>query len=162
MDKHYVYSARTTEKGLALLNKTKGDRSWDEFLNEAMVEHYHLDPKLINLPPSKFLADRAAKKAAKEAEKATKKAEREAAAKAKAEKKAADKKAAAKAGTKKGATKKGGKKAEKPAPKATKKSTKTTKVTLKPGETKHAGGTDVVAPADNTHEVEVPVETVES
>ena len=39
-DKHYVYSARTTEEGLALINKAKGDRGWDGFVNEAICAHY--------------------------------------------------------------------------------------------------------------------------
>jgi hypothetical protein len=48
--KYYVYSARTTEQGLALLNKTKGDRSWDAFISEAVSEHYGLDIAIIALP----------------------------------------------------------------------------------------------------------------
>jgi len=70
--KSYVYSARTTEKGLALLNKTKGTRSWDAFINEAVADHYKLDLGIIGLPPSKFLEEQKAKKAAKVAEKAAK------------------------------------------------------------------------------------------
>ena len=71
-EKHYVYSARTTEKGLALLNKTKGERSWDSFLNEAMAAHYKLDLGVIALPPSKFIADREKAKAQKAADNAAK------------------------------------------------------------------------------------------
>ncbi len=127
-NKHYVYSARTTEKGLALLNKTKGDMSWDQFINEAVAAHYKLDLGIIGLPPSKFLEEQKAKREAKAAEKAQRKADREAKAAAKKAEKAAakkgtktgstkaDKKAAdTKKGGKKGATKKGTKKAEKPA-----------------------------------------------
>lgn len=73
-DKHYVYSARTTEDGLAILNKAKGERSWDSFVSEAVAERYGLDLNVIALPPSKFLAERAERKAAKEAEKKAKKA----------------------------------------------------------------------------------------
>ncbi|MGD1118215.1 MAG: hypothetical protein ABR886_01845 [Dehalococcoidales bacterium] len=72
-NKHYVYSARTTEKGLALLNKTKGDKvSWDAFINEAVAAHYNLDLATITLPPSQWILDRDAKRKAKEAEKAAK------------------------------------------------------------------------------------------
>ena len=83
-NKSYVYSARTTERGLALLNKTKGTRSWDTFINEAVAKHYGLNLDVIGLPPSKFLEEQKAKKAAKEAEKVTKAAEKAAAAKVKA------------------------------------------------------------------------------
>ena len=88
MEKHFVYSARTTEKGLALLNKTKGTRSWDAFINEAVADHYKLDIGIIGLPPSKFLEEQKANKAAKEAAKVTKAAEKAAAAKVKATEKA--------------------------------------------------------------------------
>lgn len=125
-NKHYVYSARTTEKGLALLNKTKGDMSWDQFINDAVAAHYKLDLGIIALPPSKFLeeqkanreakaAEKAQRKADREAKAATKKAEKAAAAKKAGTKKADTKKAADKKGGKKGATKKGTKKAAKPA-----------------------------------------------
>jgi len=87
--KHYVYSARTTEKGLALLNKTKGnDKSWDQFVNDAIAAHYDLPLEVIALPPSKFLEEQKANREAKAAEKTTKKA---AADKAKADKAAAKK-----------------------------------------------------------------------
>jgi len=129
-NKHYVYSARTTEKGLALLNKTKGDMSWDQLINDAVAAHYKLDSGIIALPPSKFLEEQKANREAKAAEKAQRKADREAKAAAKKAEKAAaakkagtktgpakaDKKAAdTKKGGKKGATKKGTKKAAKPA-----------------------------------------------
>lgn len=164
-EKHYVYSARTTEKGLAILNKTKGDRSWDSFLNEAMAAHYHLDLNVISLPPSKFIAERQAKQEQKAKDKAAKVAKVAADKAAKAEaKKAADK---AKADKAKAAKKTGGTKAaEKPASAAAEgkpaakapKATKTTMVKVKPGQTKVTkGGTRVIAPDTNTHEVEVPV-----
>ena len=40
--KHYVYSARTTEDGLAALNKIRQDRviSWDRLINDAVCEKY--------------------------------------------------------------------------------------------------------------------------
>jgi len=136
--KHYVYSARTTEKGLALLNKTKGnDMSWDQFVNEAVAAHYNLPLDVIALPPSKFLEEQKANREAKAAEKAAKKAKAD---KAKA-KKAADKA-----------------KAKKAAAKKTAKATKTTKVTVKPGETKRVGATRIHAAPENTGPVEVPVE----
>lgn len=105
--KHYVYSARTTEKGLALLNKTKGnDQSWDTFISKAVAAYYKLEHDAIALPPSEFLAKQAAGKAAKEAEKAARKAEREAKAAAKAKADKAKKASAEKAKDKKAPTKK--------------------------------------------------------
>jgi hypothetical protein len=93
-EKHYVYSARTTSDGLAVLSKAKGEMGWDSFVNEAVTEHYGLDLGVIALPPSKFLEKQKAKREAREADKAARKAERETKAKAKAgTKKAADKKA---------------------------------------------------------------------
>jgi hypothetical protein len=83
MSGHYVYSARTTEQGLALLNKAKGEKGWDAFVNEAVCQHYGLDPAAINLPPSKYLLEREEKRKAKEAEKARKAAEKKAKAKPK-------------------------------------------------------------------------------
>ncbi|MFA5308214.1 MAG: hypothetical protein WC370_01860 [Dehalococcoidales bacterium] len=92
MDKHYVYSARTTEQGLALLNKTKGDMSWDAFLNNAVATHYGLDIGVIALPPSRFLAERQAAKEQRAKEKAERAAKKEAERTARAEaKKVADK-----------------------------------------------------------------------
>lgn len=72
--KHYVYSARTTEEGLAPPNKIRADRqiSWDMLVNTAVCDHYHLDPVVINLPPSKYLAEREEKRKAREAEKVAK------------------------------------------------------------------------------------------
>ncbi len=71
-EKHYVFSARTTRDGLAVLSKAKGDRGWDNFVNEAVCAHYSLDPAAINLPQSKFLIEREEKRKAKEAEKKSK------------------------------------------------------------------------------------------
>jgi len=82
-EKHYVYSARTTEQGLALINKARGDRGWDEFVNQAVAGHYGLDLAAISLPPRKFLEGQKAKREAKAAEKAQRKADREAEVKAK-------------------------------------------------------------------------------
>ena len=96
MEKHYVYSARTTEAGLRLLNQAKGEMSWDQFLNTAISEHYKLDIGVIGLPPSRFLADRQAARELKAKEKAEKAAKAAADKQAKAEaKRAADKKKAA-------------------------------------------------------------------
>ncbi len=89
-EKHYVYSARTTEQGLALLNKARGDMGWDAFVNEAVAGHYELDLAAISLPPSKFLIEREEKRKAKEAEKVRKAAAKKANVKVeKPEKKAA-------------------------------------------------------------------------
>jgi hypothetical protein len=118
MDKHYVYSARTTEAGLALLNKTKGDMSWDKFISDAVAAHYNLDIGVIALPPSKFLQEQAERKAAREAEKSARAAKREAEKKAKEEAKKTSEKASRK-----------GKAATEPAPKVEKpKVTKTARV----------------------------------
>jgi colicin import membrane protein len=154
MAKQFVYSARTTEKGLALLNKTKdaAGKSWDQFINDAVIAHYKLDAKVVALPPSKFLADREANRAKKEADKAKKTADRKAA----AEKKAADKKAKA------AAAKKGGKKAEKHmanAANALKADSKpaTEAVTVNPGETVvTTAGERVTADKANTKPMVVP------
>ena len=40
MAKHFVYSARTTEEGLALLNNAKGEMGWDSFINEAICRSF--------------------------------------------------------------------------------------------------------------------------
>jgi hypothetical protein len=80
-DKHYVYSSRTTKEGLALFNKSKGDKSWDQFINDAISAHYGLDPPTVNLPPSRFLAEREEKRKVREAEKAKKAAGKKAKAK---------------------------------------------------------------------------------
>ena len=150
--KHYVYSARTTEKGLAILNKAKGDRSWDAFIAEAVAAHYSLDLAKVALPPSKFLADQSAKREKRDADRAKAKAARE----AKAKEKAAAKKAAEKKGAKKPAnvTKAG----KATAPKQSEQETETVDVTVRPGETKVVGHTSVTAPADNSGPVTVPVE----
>ena len=143
--KHYVYSARTTEKGLALLNKTKGTTSWDTFINEAVAAHYKLSLDIINLPPSKFIEERAAKKAAKDSAKAKKLLDK---AMAKTNKKAvevdkaakANKKAAAKPVEKKGTGKK--------APAET--VVEEVKTVLNPGDVKQVGDTIIAASATNT------------
>ena len=72
--KHFVYSSRTTREGLALINKARGDTSWDVFLSQAVAAHYGIDLAAISLPPSKFLEEQKAKRDAREAEKAAKKA----------------------------------------------------------------------------------------
>jgi len=154
MPKHYVYSARTTEKGLALLNKTKGtEKSWDQFINDAVAAHYGLKLDAIALPPSKFLEEQKANREAKAAEKADKALARTAKSmaivndKAKADKAKADK--AKKAKTSKE------KKAAKPADEAP----NITSVTVKPGETiETIAGERVHADADNTGPVEVPTQ----
>lgn len=104
--KHYVYSARTTKEGLALLNKTKGDRSWDAFVNEAIAAHYDLPLTVMTLPLSQYQLDLEKRRAEKDKEKAAKQAERKAKAKAKAAKNEA-KKAVAKKAVKKAAKKTG-------------------------------------------------------
>ena len=86
--KHYVYSARTTKDGLALLVKAKGETGWDQFVNAAVCAQYKLDPAIISMPPSKFELERAKRKAEKEAANAKKAEEvKKATAKKKPEKK---------------------------------------------------------------------------
>ena len=111
-EKHYVYSARTTNEGLALINKARGDRGWDAFINEAVAGHYGIDLAAISLPPSKFLEEQKAKREAKAAEKAAKKAERDAKVKGKG-----------KVDAKKAAAKKANVKVDKPAKKAARQAT---------------------------------------
>ncbi len=67
--KYYVYSARTTEAGLALLNKLKDGLGigWDRLVNDAVCEKYGLDPTVINMPVSDRIKELEAKRAAKEA-----------------------------------------------------------------------------------------------
>ena len=140
MDKHYVYSARTTEKGLKALNGIRETQkiSWDTLINQAVEKFYGL--KGLSLPPSEHLQRRAENKVAKLKAFLAKQKEAE---KAKAKKEADAKKAADKAA--KDAGKKG-------------KATKTVNVTVKPGETKVKGGTRVHADAANDKPVTVPVD----
>lgn len=51
-EKHFVFSARTTEKGLRLLNDLKGRLgvSWDELIVDAVAAKYHIDKAEIELP----------------------------------------------------------------------------------------------------------------
>ena len=76
-ENHHVYSARTMEQGLTVLNKARGNRGWDNFVNEAVAGHYGLNLGVITLPPSRFLEEQRAKREAREAEKAAKQAKRE-------------------------------------------------------------------------------------
>jgi len=50
--KHHVFSARTTEEGLKILNQLKDDLklSWDELVVNAVCAHYGLDKGVIALP----------------------------------------------------------------------------------------------------------------
>ncbi len=81
--KHYVYSARTTDKGLAAIAKAKGKDGWDKFVNEAIAGHYGIPIETLMLPENPETAKRKADALAKKAEKATAKAQREKDAKAK-------------------------------------------------------------------------------
>ena len=51
-EKQYVFSARTTEEGLGLLNKLKADLKigWDELVVDAICAHYGLDRSALALP----------------------------------------------------------------------------------------------------------------
>jgi hypothetical protein len=50
--KHYVFSARTTEEGLRLLNGIREERKigWDKLVIDAVCAHYGLDRLLVALP----------------------------------------------------------------------------------------------------------------
>lgn len=50
--KQYIFSARTTEEGLRLLNelKAKLGMGWDEFVIDAMCTKYGLDRDVLALP----------------------------------------------------------------------------------------------------------------
>ncbi len=51
-EKHYVFSARTTEEGLRLLNQLRSERKigWDELVIDAVCERYGLDRAAVALP----------------------------------------------------------------------------------------------------------------
>ena len=50
--KQYVFSARTTEKGLRRLNELKEQRGigWDDLVIDAVCAHYGLDTLVMALP----------------------------------------------------------------------------------------------------------------
>jgi len=78
--KHHVFSARTTEEGLRLLNGIREERKvgWDDLVIDAVCAHYGLDRLVMALPKvyrpekpekaagKKAKAEKPAKKAAKE------------------------------------------------------------------------------------------------
>jgi len=51
-ENQYVFSARTTEAGLKLLNELKANLKivWDELVVEAVSGHYGLDKAVMTLP----------------------------------------------------------------------------------------------------------------
>ena len=51
-EKQFVFSARTTEEGLRVLNELKGRLSmgWDEMVIDAVCTYYKLDRAAIALP----------------------------------------------------------------------------------------------------------------
>ena len=51
-EKQYVFSARTTEDGLGLLNKLKADLGvgWDEMVVDAVCEKHNLNKAALMLP----------------------------------------------------------------------------------------------------------------
>jgi hypothetical protein len=91
MEKHYVYSARTTEAGLKALNAKKDElkMSWDQFIAKAVSETYKMKLETIALPASthqtELEAKRAVRKAEKEAKDKAKETAKTAIAKAKAD-----------------------------------------------------------------------------
>jgi len=71
-EKHRVFSARTTEEGLRLLNDLKARLgvSWDALIIDAVCAHYGLDRAVMAVPPKpakeKQEKDRGRKAEAKE------------------------------------------------------------------------------------------------
>ncbi len=51
-EKQHVFSARTTEEGLRLLNRLKVEKGvgWDDLVIEAVSTHYGLDMAAMTLP----------------------------------------------------------------------------------------------------------------
>ena len=51
-EKRYVFSARTTEAGLRLLNGIREERKigWDDLVLDAVCAHYGLDTLVMSLP----------------------------------------------------------------------------------------------------------------
>lgn len=100
-EKHYVFSARTTEEGLKALNakRTELKVGWDDFVVDAINTAYDMDVPKIPAKPVDELALKAKEdKAQAKADKAKAKAEAKAAkvrAKAKADKAKANKAEAA-------------------------------------------------------------------
>ena len=50
--KHHVFSARTTEEGLSVLNDLRKERNvgWDELVVDAVSAHYGLDRTVMAIP----------------------------------------------------------------------------------------------------------------
>jgi hypothetical protein len=63
-EKHYVFSARTTEAGLKPLYevKAKVNMGWDELVIEAVSEHFKLDKSMMTLPKKEIPAKEPEKK----------------------------------------------------------------------------------------------------
>ncbi|HEX76334.1 MAG TPA: hypothetical protein G4O12_07135 [Dehalococcoidia bacterium] len=67
-EKQYVFSARTTEAGLRILNELKASLKvgWDELVVEAVCEKHNLDKGILTLPkaerPKKGQKPKAGKK----------------------------------------------------------------------------------------------------
>ena len=51
-ERHFVFSARTTEEGLRLLNGIRQDKKigWDDLVLDAVCERYGLDTLVMSLP----------------------------------------------------------------------------------------------------------------
>jgi len=78
--KHHVFSARTTEEGLRLLNGIRKERDigWDDLVIDAVCAHYGLD-KLVMALPKAYRPEKPKKAAGKKAKagKTVRKATRE-------------------------------------------------------------------------------------
>ena len=51
-ERHHVFSARTTEEGLRLLNAVREERKigWDDLVLDAVCDRYGLDSLVMSLP----------------------------------------------------------------------------------------------------------------
>lgn len=51
-EKHHVFSARTTEEGLRILNDLRKERNvgWDGLVIDAVCAHYGLDKSVMAIP----------------------------------------------------------------------------------------------------------------
>ena len=51
-EKHHVFSARTTEEGLRILNDLRKERNvgWDGLVVDAVCAHYGLDKSVMAIP----------------------------------------------------------------------------------------------------------------
>jgi hypothetical protein len=70
-EKQHVFSARTTEEGLQLLNGIRQERGvgWDDLVIDAVCAHYMLDKSVMALPKKEKPAEKASSRKEKPLEK---------------------------------------------------------------------------------------------